>query len=293
MEVKNNLKTRTDDAATELSWELFQVLKSAVYDSSGLYLQDTRFDEVEKLLQAIYPATTHSNLGFLVHELVSQNALSSNYQRFLKKLAENQSDFFKYPEQDKILSDLLLPVWDNQAEKAEKFRILFAGCGNGKGLYSALIELHDSKPELFKKGRLEVTGLDFDSEMVEKAARGFWGASELKALPVEIKEKYFIFYQNGARILPEISSVVSFLQANLLNVDEMTALGRFNAVFCRNVLIFYNKDIRKQIIKILEDVLVEGGYLFLAPFESLHGLPHGFTPVHFSRVFGYQKITKK
>ncbi|GAB4336161.1 MAG: protein-glutamate O-methyltransferase CheR [Calditrichia bacterium] len=282
-----------DQSCSELSWELFQVLKSAVYEASGLYLQDTRFDEVEQYLQTICATSSHSNIGLLVHEMVSQNSLNTKYQQFLKRLTHSQSGFLKQPHQENILKNFLLPEWEKSSKESDRFRILFAGCGNGKEVYSALISLYEKRPVLFKNKQIEAVGIDYDADQIEAAKFGFWNYSEIKSLPAEFLEKYFISGQDGMKIIPEISSAGQFLHANLLDEDEIAELGHFQVVFCRNVLVFYNKEIRSRMVNILGDLLVDGGYLFLDNFESLHGIPHQFIPVHFARVLSYQKKSKE
>jgi chemotaxis protein methyltransferase CheR len=134
--------------------------------------------------------------------------------------------------------------------------------------------------------RIEILATDLSTEILDKAQAGLYSQFEVqRGLPIQLLVKYF--KQQGERwqIDPAIRAMVSFRQLNLL--DEMTALGRFDVIFCRNVLIYFDQPTKTLVLDRLSRQMAPDGHLYLGGAETVLGISDKLQPVPENRgVYG-------
>ena len=136
----------------------------------------------------------------------------------------------------------------------------------------------------------EILGTDISERAVAQARDGVYGAYSLRHLKTELREQYFVPAGSDAyRLKPEIHRKVALQSFNLAEPKGYAGVGRFDVIFCRNVLIYFDQATRTQVVDCCVRALEPGGYLLLAPTESLSAKHPELELVHLSRTIAYRR----
>ncbi|WP_457643720.1 CheR family methyltransferase [Persephonella sp.] len=254
----------------------------------GIYIDDGKLDGIyrrkfERLMEKFnytdfsqfYRDVIFGKDRRLVEELVSAITVNETY-------------FFREKHQFDTLINHVLPEIDSIRPANEPINILSAPCSTGEEIYSIAIYLLE-EGNLIKKRDFMLLGIDIDSEAIRKAKEGLYPPRSLTKLPKEIIEKYFKKEGNNYRISEFLRRAVNFRVVNILDKYAMKKLGRFDVVFCRNMLIYFDEKNRKEALSIFYNIMKPNSYLFLGHAERI---PDNFTL--FKRVkLGDSYIYKK
>ena len=134
-----------------------------------------------------------------------------------------------------------------------------------------------------------VTGLDVDEAALEKARRGIYHQNSLRAVTQPQLDRHFTAQGTGVKVKDSIQKLVSFRSGNLLEPVSFDGLGPLDAIFCRNVLIYFSDEAIQRAVALFHEVLAPGGYLFLGHAESLARVTSAFIPIRFQGAIVYQK----
>jgi len=134
-----------------------------------------------------------------------------------------------------------------------------------------------------------VYGFDLSRRCIAAARQGVYGPSSFRTTPSELRSRYFTERPEGTHVVERIRGLCHFGQLNLLDHDRARLLGRADAVFCRNVLIYFDAHARKRVIDTLHDRLYAGGVLLLGHSESLLNVTTAFELLHLKADLVYRK----
>lgn len=203
-------------------------------------------------------------------------------------MTTNETLWFRddYPFQ--LLKNKLLPEFANQRSP---LKIWSAASSSGQEPYSiamSVLEYQQSKPGAFPGG-VQIIGTDISTTMLEHCKYGHYDSLALaRGLSAERKKQFFEPGDNGMlKVKDNVKKLVSFRPLNLLN--SYSLMGRFDIVFCRNVLIYFAPEIKAQILSQIHGVLNKDGYLFLGASESLSSLNQNFNMLRCNPGIVYQK----
>jgi len=254
----------------------YEYLRKLLKERSGLMLSADKHYLVESRL---LPVARRSGAGTLV-ELV-QKLKSANSEALASEVVEamttNESFFFR----DKIpfeqfRADMMPALVAARAAK-RKLRIWCAACSTGQEPYSLAILLKEMQAQV-AGWRIEIVGSDLSTEVLQKARTGIYSQFEVqRGLPIQLLVKYFGQVGEMWQISPEIRAMVQFRQLNLLH--DFTSLGRFDVMFCRNVLIYFDQQTKVAVLERLAQAVESDGYLVLGAAETVIGLTDAFVPV--------------
>ena len=177
------------------------------------------------------------------------------------------------------------------ADLGRPVRIWSAACSSGQEPYSiamSFLEFKQANPGALSRG-IEIIGTDLSSDMLQKAASAEYDHLSIsRGLSESRKRAFFLPQDNGnLKLRPEVTRLVQFRPYNLL--DSYTGLGRFDMVFCRNVLIYFSQDVKRKILQQIAAGLQSQGILFLGASESMSGLNDQFDMVRCNPGLYYQK----
>ncbi len=189
-------------------------------------------------------------------------------------LANNETYFFREPSQIWTFAREILPA--RCAERpGGRVRVWSAGCATGEESYSLAMAVMEASPE--HAGAVEIFGSDQSRMALEKARRGTYGKFSFRSIPEGYQEKYFRAVEGRQfQVAPQIRRMVQFGRCNLMGPAGDLPLVKFDAIYCRNVLIYFDQDARRQVINLFHDRLTAGGYLLLGHSESLLDLSDRF-----------------
>lgn len=255
----------------------FQFLSQLLKQRSGLALTPDKDYLLETRLQPIARLRGCSNLS----ELVTLMRRSPADELLLKDVTEamttNESMFFRDSKPFEQIRDLVIPRV-RQARAAGKMRLWSAACSNGQEPYSISMTLLEQRQAM---GILswEILATDLDTQVLTKAQEGIYTQFEVqRGMPITLLVKYFGQIGNNQwRIKDEVRNSISFRLHNLL--QPCTAYGKFDVIFCRNVLIYFDEETKRGALARLADALEPHGLLFLGAAETVLSLSDRFRPV--------------
>ncbi len=214
---------------------------------------------------------------------------SSNveYDSLLERLLTQETSFFRYPAVFSALEKKILPEMHMKKfwESPRSLRIWSAGCATGEEPYSIAITVAETL-EFADSWNIHILATDISRQALQHAERGVYPRRELQALDPRQIENYFVKVGDQFMVKPRIRNMVTFAP---LNLAQGVYMGRFDLIFCMNVLIYFSDERRSALIQRFHDYLEPGGYLFLGHAESVAKLPVNFD----SHVHGDSLIYQK
>jgi chemotaxis protein methyltransferase CheR len=209
--------------------------------------------------------------------LDTMRASSAEYESLLERLLTQETSFFRYPGVYQALDKRILPeiqerkFWQNP----RTLRIWSAGCSTGEEPYSIAITVCDSL-KFAEAWDIEVLATDISRRALRHAERGLYSRRSLQDVSLRQAEAYFTSTKHGFQVRPRIHRMVSFAQMNLV---ESVYVGKFDCIFCMNVLMYFSDERRLAILRRFFDALEPGGYFVLGHAETLSHLPMKFEAV--------------
>ena len=187
----------------------------------------------------------------------------------LSALTTNVTQFFREDHHFKMLREEILPGLLQTAKDGGRVRLWSAGCSAGQEAYSLALTVLGLMPDA-QRLNLRILATDVDPEILIKAEAGIYPNDELKAIPDALRSKYTIAAQPGTFAIGDAPrSLITFGQINL--IDTWPIKGPFDAIFCRNVAIYFDKSTQSRLWARFADLLTPDGHLFIGHSERLNG----------------------
>lgn len=257
--------------SSEISQDDYRAFKEFLQDASGILLGDNKQYLVKSRLRKIIADKQFNNLGELVQRL-RQNPRSELRETVIDAMTTNETLWFRDTHPFRILEEQLLP--EMAAENtSQPLRIWSAACSTGQEPYSIAMVISEYRRR--NPGRLrrpvELLATDVSKPVVDAAREGVYELLALgRGLSADRQRQYFTQLASGSwQVKKEIRDMVTFREHNLL---ERFNFGKFDIIFCRNVLIYFSSELKQDILVRTHGALRSGGYLILGASESLNGL---------------------
>ncbi len=246
-----------------------------VLGKSGLCLEAARPRFVEDRLAPILRQAGIGSLERLMDQLKERPGCALE-QTVLDALATHETSFFRDRQPFETFAAVMLTRLVSARGDGKKIRIWSAGCASGQEPYSLAMSLADRLPVL-PHGQIEIIATDISGPMLTKAGQGRYSQFEVqRGLPIDHLLRHFRRERDCWFIEERLRAGIHFKHFNLLH--DFQPLGRFDIVFCRNVLLYLAPDIRHAILSRLAAVIAEDGYLVLGASETVLGLTDAFRP---------------
>ena len=251
----------------------FQRLQSLIYQESGIWLSEVKTPlltgRLSKRLRAL-------GLGNFSQYFDRVSTDDEERRTMLDAITTNETHFFREPVHFQFLDRHVLPTWQAEAaagRRSRTIRVWSAGCSTGQEAYSLAMLLVD-RLQPAQGWSVEILATDLSRRVLTIAGEGVWDASRCKDIPPNYMGSFMLkgLGENRGKIkaAPSIR-IVRFLRLNL-NDATYPAIGRFDLIFCRNVLIYFDAESRKRVVGQLLKHLVPQGYLFVGHAETLNSM---------------------
>ena len=254
----------------------FQFFCDLVKERSGLVLTKDKAYLIENRL---LPVVRHHKLTDLVALIraLKDPANARLVNEVVEAMTTNESFFFRDMKPFDQFRDLVLPHMIKARAAQKTIRIWSAACSSGQEPYSLSILLNEQKPKL-EGWRIEILATDLSNEILEKAKAGIYTQFEVqRGLPIQLLIKYFTKVGDRWEIKEPIRKSVNYRVFNLLS--DPAPLGRFDVVFCRNVLIYFDSDTKGRVLECIRKLMPDDGFLYLGGAETVFGVSEHFAPV--------------
>jgi chemotaxis protein methyltransferase CheR len=208
--------------------------------------------------------------------LFSQEGMAYELIPMIDVVTTNKTDFFREPRHFALLKEQVVPelIRTQGAGISRHLSVWSAGCSTGEEPYTIAIVLNE-----FRKSHpafhFSILATDISTKVLERARRGIYREERADMMPRALKERYFLKSKDPARglvrLMPGVRTQVSFRRLNFMD-DDFGMRGPMDVIFCRNVIIYFDRPTQARLINRLCSHLVPGGYLFMGHSETLSGL---------------------
>jgi len=267
----------------------FEFLSSLLYKQSGLVLTPDKGYLLETRLQPVARSHGLNSIEQIVSTLKTRRD-EKLVASITDAMTTNESLFFRDRTPFDQFKTVVLPSLLQSRAAKKTIRIWSAACSSGQEPYSLSMVLDELASKLVG-WKVEIVATDISTEMVARARSGIYSQFEVqRGLPVQLLVKYF--QQDGDRwqLSEKIRRMVTFREFNLL--QDPRPLGNFDIVFCRNVLIYFDQDTKRQVLEGVSRQIAPDGYLYLGGAETVISITDKFQPVKGQRGM-YQPTAKE
>lgn len=271
--------------------DVFRLLRDLISDYCGLYFEDTSNYLLEKRLSRRLKLHRFDNFRDYYRFLLYGKRKEDELAGIIDILTVNETYFFREINQLRAFTDEVCMELKAMKKEARSLRIWSAGCSSGEEPYTIAMLLLE-RPDIFRGWNIEITGSDINQRVLQAARRGVYRKNSFRTTEDYYRRKYFIEEEGGLKIKDEVKSLVNFNCLNLLDPFKVKFVGAMDAIFCRNVLIYFNSEAKKKVIENFYHRLVDGGFLLLGHAESLMNVSTAFSLKHFKNDMIYQKPKK-
>jgi chemotaxis protein methyltransferase CheR len=256
-------------------------LAKLIYDEAGIALGDSRKTMLEVRIKRRLKQLDLHSYGKYCDYLFTEHGLNEELVHLIDVVTTNKTDFFREPRHFDFLSEKALPELMVGAQNRRPIFIWSAGCSTGEEPYTLAIVL--SEFALAHPGvTFRILATDISTRVLEKAAMGVYSADAIHPVPSALKPKYFMRGRqagsNRVRVVPELRRLIEFRRLNFMDSDYRVN-GKVDAIFCRNVIIYFDRPTQERILGHLARYLMPGGYLFVGHAETLHEMSLPLVPV--------------
>jgi chemotaxis protein methyltransferase CheR len=261
---------RDDLGGATLSPEDFERLSAFIEARFGIHAGPAKRVLLETRLRKRLRALRMGSFEQYCAQVLSAGA-GGELAEFVDAITTNKTDFFREPGHFDLLSRRLLPELAARRSPGEELRVWSAGCSTGEEPYTLAMVLADT---LGDATRFRVVATDLSRRVLRHAAAGLYRDDQVQPVPLELRRRFLersLENPDVVRVGPALRGRVTFRLLNLL--DENYGHDRpFDAIFCRNVLIYFRRETQREVIARLCRTLARDGFLFLGHSESINGM---------------------
>ena len=271
------------EARAALSQDLFTKLSSFIYETCGIKMPPTKLTMLEARLIKRMRA-----LGFVSFEeysrfLFSPEGTNNELVHMIDAVTTNKTDFFREPQHFDYLVNKAIPdlIKSTGAGIRRTLTAWSAACSSGEEPYTLamVLEEYGKKTPGFHS---MVLATDISTKMLEKAKNAIYDEERIMPVPMELRKRYFMRSKDpknkAVRVIPDLRSKVRFRWLNFMN-EDFGLREKMDIIFCRNVLIYFDRPTQEKVVDHLCRHLAVGGYLFTGHSETLSGMDLPIEPV--------------
>lgn len=269
----------------------FKLISGLVYDKFGINLTEKKRSLVVGRLNKLI-----KNLGLKsfneYYELVINDNTNASLLSLVDRISTNHTFFYRENSHFEYLKDKVLPeITKKIKDKGSRdLRIWCAGCATGEEAYTISMILNEFFGNMMFEWDVGMLATDISVSSLEKAQNGMYSFDKIQNLPISYKQKYLEKREDWNYIVKDkLKSIILFKRLNLIN-EDFPFKNKFHIIFCRNVMIYFDKETKDNLVNRFYRYMFDGGYLFVGHSESLD---RKVCPFEYLRPAIYKKISIK
>lgn len=263
-----------------MNQDTFDFFSGFAKEQSGLALSSDKAYLLETRLMPIARCRGMTSLDEIA-QVLRKKQDQELARQVTEALTTNESSFFRDGKPFQYFRERLLPQLLERRAAQKKIRIWSAAASSGQEAYSLAMILEEERMKL-SGWTFEIIGTDISQAMLEKARGGIYTQFEVqRGLPIQLLTKYFEKSGDHWKVAEKLRSMVTFKQHNLLHSGR--SLGKFDVVFCRNVLIYFDLETKRSVLNDMRELVAEDGALLLGGAETVVGVSDAFRPIENER----------
>jgi len=252
----------------------FARLRTLIYEQSGISLNADKKTMLELRIKRRLRSLKLDSFGQYCDYLFGPHGEREELIHLLDVVSTNKTDFFREPEHFDFLMRTAIPELMARNESGRPLLIWSAGCSTGEEPYTLAMVLKEWE-EAHRGFRFKVLATDLSTTVLARAARGVFSSEVVRPVPADLQRKYFMRSRDRdskiVRVVPELRQLIEFRRLNFMDGDYGLP-QKADVIFCRNVIIYFDRSTQEQIMQKLAAQLVPGGYAFVGHSETLHDM---------------------
>lgn len=266
------------------------MIRDFIHEKSGIFFAENKMYLVKNRLdKRMADLDMKTVRDYFYH--VKYDVSLKEFNRLMDLMTTNETSFFRNEPQLLSFSEEVLPLLAEDKQKSrldKRIKIWSAGCSTGEEPYTLAIMFLE-KLKAFAGVTAEIIASDISEEVLQKARKGEYSGITLRNVEPDILNRYFTKTGDIYQVNPEVKALVKFSHMNLNDPRKMAVVSGRDVIFCRNVMIYFSEDIKKQLVRGFYNGLTPGGYFYIGHSETLHGISKAFKLVYFKNALVYQK----
>ena len=270
-----------------LGFAELEELCAFVYARTGMVFGESKRYYIERRIADLIESSGATSVR--AYTMMLRND-TQEAERLINSFTVNETYFYREEHQLACLGRSILPDIIQSKKPGDRIRIWSMPCSSGEEPYSIAIWLLENWP-LVDAYNVEIIGSDIDTAVLRQAAEAVYSQRSLSRLPDAVLRHYFEPEQNlQRRLIGDLRESVTFRQANIVDRSSLEALGKFDVIFCRNLLIYFDDAARETAVNNLHDFLAPGGYICLGHTESMTRITGLFEAARFPDAIVYRRV---
>jgi len=252
----------------------YRRLCNLVYGEAGISLGPSKKVMLEGRIRRRLKALAIDSYRDYCAYLFSDRGLKDELVHLIDVVTTNKTDFFREPKHFEFLTSRALPWHLRSSESKRPFLVWSAGCSSGEEPYTLAIVLSEyalAHPEF----SFRILATDISTAVLGKAQLGIYSTETVRPVPQNLRVRYFMrgreHNSQRVRVVPELRRLIEFRRLNFMDSDYGIQ-DRFDAIFCRNVIIYFDRQTQQSILERITQRLTPAGHLFMGHAETLHEL---------------------
>ena len=258
------------------------LLRDLIHERTGLYFEDERLDTMLDKLQDRARACNCSSYLDYYYILKYDEHGQAEWLRVMDAFSVQETYFYREFSQIRTLVEDLVPAWFEQSSRP--FRIWSAACASGEEPYSISMALVEAG---WGHHPIRIFASDASEAALDRATQAVYRERSFRSFPPALRQRYFSETPEGARLNRDLLLPVTFQRANLAIEEDVLPLASAEALFCRNVFIYFSQRAIERTVNYFGRTMPEGGHLFIGASESLLKLNTPFDLRDINGAFAY------
>ncbi|KIH77370.1 MCP methyltransferase, CheR-type [Geoalkalibacter ferrihydriticus] len=271
--------------------EEFRLMRELIYQHCGLHFSEDNKYLLEKRLSKQVRLHKFKSFKDYYYLLRYSKTRDDELAQAIDLLTTNETYFFREESQLRTFVEEVIPEIKKrrESEGSRKLRIWSAGCSTGEEPYTLAMLLHRAG---LHDWNIDIIGTDISQRVLQVARKGVYGPSSFRTTDSRYIQDYFEESEGKYRIVDEVRRMVNISHLNLFDNSRVSLLGHMDAIFCRNVIIYFDLEAKKKVVENFFQRLHPGGFLMLGHSESLINVSTRFALRHFTHDMVYQHPLK-
>ena len=263
------------------------LLRDLIHERIGIFFDDSKINLLaDKLMPHVLERGFDSFLDYYYLLKYDQES-AEEWRNVINALSVQETYFWREMDQIHALAEDVIP----QLLRKNPYlpiRIWSAACATGEEPLTIAMRLNEN--EWFERAAIEIYASDASSAALERAQKGSYRERSFRALPANLKEKYFSFDGKEWSVAPFLSEKITWAQANLIESGDTMLLSSVSVFFCRNVFIYFSPEAVRRVVKLFAEKMIVPAFLFVGAAESLLKTTDDFELEEIGNAFVYAKL---
>ena len=272
-----------------MSTEQFNRMSKIIYDRSGIHFPEPKKYILESRLSNRLHELDMEDFDQYILYLTMGPYQMDEFQEMFNRITINETSFFRNDAQLDVFERQILPELLEARAKDKRIRIWSAACSTGEEPFTLAMLLHRTLGVRISDWRIEILGTDISEKALKVAQGGTYNNYAVRTTPSLIKDRYFKEDGRNFQLSEDIRSMVNFEKHNLKDRLAAKRHGIWDVIFCRNVLIYFDDEMKKGVVSMFANQLAKDGTLFIWHSERIKDLTEDFQQLSIPQGFCYQK----